>query len=159
MTWCAAWSLAKSPPSSTLRPGRAAPTRRLVRFASEDVGLADPHALTLAMAAQQAVHFIGQPEGDLALAELYLDRGWGALAAEKLTLLGRLADLAGEHPRIVAVDIFPVLRELDGVAAVWRLVLARHVALDDDGLIAGEDGALGLVKGKDDAALVEQRCL
>ena len=44
--------------------------RRLVRFASEDVGLADPHALTLAMAAQQAVHFIGQPEGELALAEL-----------------------------------------------------------------------------------------
>jgi putative ATPase len=44
--------------------------RRLVRFASEDVGLADPHALTLAMAAQQAVHFLGQPEGDLALAEL-----------------------------------------------------------------------------------------
>src|SRR6185503_14968443 len=44
--------------------------RRLVRFASEDIGLADPHALTLAMAAQQAVHFIGQPEGDLALAEL-----------------------------------------------------------------------------------------
>ena len=46
--------------------------RRLVRFASEDVGLADPHALTLAMAAQQAVHFIGQPEGDLALAELVI---------------------------------------------------------------------------------------
>lgn len=44
--------------------------RRLVRFASEDVGLADPHALTLAMAAQQAVHFIGVPEGSLALAEL-----------------------------------------------------------------------------------------
>ena len=44
--------------------------RRLVRFASEDVGLADPHALTLAMAAQQAVHFIGQPEGALALAQL-----------------------------------------------------------------------------------------
>ena len=44
--------------------------RRLARFASEDVGLADPHALTLAMAAQQAVHFIGLPEGALALAEL-----------------------------------------------------------------------------------------
>jgi putative ATPase len=44
--------------------------RRLVRFASEDVGLADPHALQLAMAAQQAVHFIGLPEGALALAEL-----------------------------------------------------------------------------------------
>jgi putative ATPase len=44
--------------------------RRLVRFATEDVGLADPQALTLAMAAQQAVHFIGLPEGALALAEL-----------------------------------------------------------------------------------------
>jgi putative ATPase len=44
--------------------------RRLVRFASEDVGLADPQALELAMAAQQAVHFIGMPEGALALAEL-----------------------------------------------------------------------------------------
>jgi len=44
--------------------------RRLVRFASEDVGLADPQALVLAMAAQQAVHFIGLPEGGLALAEL-----------------------------------------------------------------------------------------
>ena len=44
--------------------------RRLVRFASEDVGLADPFALTLAMSAQQAVHFIGLPEGGLALAQL-----------------------------------------------------------------------------------------
>lgn len=44
--------------------------RRLVRFASEDIGLADPAALELAMAAQQAVHFIGLPEGALALAEL-----------------------------------------------------------------------------------------
>jgi putative ATPase len=41
-----------------------------VRFASEDVGLADPQALVVAMAAQQAVHFIGLPEGALALAEL-----------------------------------------------------------------------------------------
>lgn len=44
--------------------------RRLIRFASEDVGLADPQALELAMAAQQAVHFLGMPEGALALAEL-----------------------------------------------------------------------------------------
>ena len=43
--------------------------RRLVRFASEDIGLADPQALPLCMAAQQAVHFIGMPEGALALAE------------------------------------------------------------------------------------------
>jgi putative ATPase len=43
--------------------------RRLVRFASEDVGMADPQALVVAMAAQQAVHFIGMPEGNLVLAE------------------------------------------------------------------------------------------
>ena len=43
--------------------------RRLIRFASEDVGLADPQALVVAVAAQQAVHFIGMPEGNLALAE------------------------------------------------------------------------------------------
>lgn len=43
--------------------------RRIVRFATEDIGLADPQALVVAMAAQQAVHFIGMPEGNLALAE------------------------------------------------------------------------------------------
>jgi putative ATPase len=43
--------------------------RRLVRFASEDVGVADPEALVIAVAAQQAVHFVGLPEGNLALAE------------------------------------------------------------------------------------------
>jgi putative ATPase len=70
--------------------------RRLVRFASEDVGLADPQALTLAMAAQQAVHFIGMPEAALALAQLvtYLSAApksnaiylaYGAAAREALT--------------------------------------------------------------------------
>jgi putative ATPase len=44
--------------------------RRLVRFASEDVGLADPRALEQAVAAWQSVHFIGMPEGALALAQL-----------------------------------------------------------------------------------------
>lgn len=43
--------------------------RRLIRMASEDIGLADPAALQLAVAAQQAVHFLGMPEGNLALAE------------------------------------------------------------------------------------------
>ncbi len=48
--------------------------RRLVIFASEDVGLADSRALPLAVAAQQAAHFIGMPEGFYALAHatLYL---------------------------------------------------------------------------------------
>jgi putative ATPase len=44
--------------------------RRLVRMAIEDIGLADPRALEQAMAAQQAVHFLGEPEGDQALAQI-----------------------------------------------------------------------------------------
>ena len=43
--------------------------RRMVRFASEDVGNADPRALSLALDAMQAFHFIGLPEGELALAQ------------------------------------------------------------------------------------------
>jgi putative ATPase len=43
--------------------------RRLVRFASEDVGNADPTALTLTLAARDAYHFLGTPEGELALAQ------------------------------------------------------------------------------------------
>lgn len=43
--------------------------RRLIRMAIEDVGLADPRALEQAVAAMQAVHFLGIPEGDLALAQ------------------------------------------------------------------------------------------
>jgi len=43
--------------------------RRLVRFATEDIGLADPYALTLVMNARDAYHFLGSPEGELAIAE------------------------------------------------------------------------------------------
>ncbi len=43
--------------------------RRLVRFASEDVGNADPQALTVAVAAKEATHFIGMPEANTALAQ------------------------------------------------------------------------------------------
>ena len=43
--------------------------RRLVRMASEDVGLADPNALSIAVAAMQAADFVGPPEGNLALAQ------------------------------------------------------------------------------------------
>ena len=44
--------------------------RRLVRAASEDIGNADPTALTLAVSVKDAVHFIGMPEGGVALAQL-----------------------------------------------------------------------------------------
>ena len=63
-------------------------TRRLVRFASEDVGLADPAALTQALAAKDAYHFLGSPEGELAIVQavLYLataPKSNAAYAAEK----------------------------------------------------------------------------
>src|SRR5688500_8736161 len=43
--------------------------RRLIRFAAEDIGNADPQALTVAIASKDAVHFIGRPEGNTALAQ------------------------------------------------------------------------------------------
>ncbi|MES1258728.1 MAG: replication-associated recombination protein A [Acidobacteriota bacterium] len=46
--------------------------RRVVRMAIEDIGLADPRALEQCIAMQQAVHFLGMPEGDLALAQAVL---------------------------------------------------------------------------------------
>ncbi|MEP7027386.1 MAG: replication-associated recombination protein A [Candidatus Eisenbacteria bacterium] len=63
--------------------------RRTIRFAAEDVGLADPQALALALAARDAYHMLGSPEGEIALAEaaIYLAtcpksnrvyRAWGA---------------------------------------------------------------------------------
>ena len=62
--------------------------RRLVRFASEDVGLADPGALTQALAAKEAYDFLGLPEGELAIVQavLYLataPKSNAAYAAEK----------------------------------------------------------------------------
>ncbi|HJR54466.1 MAG TPA: replication-associated recombination protein A [Gemmatimonadota bacterium] len=76
--------------------------RRLVRFASEDIGLADPRALQQAIAAQQAVHFIGMPEGSLALAQavVYL------AAAPKSNALYRAYGMAAEDAR--ATDGEPV---------------------------------------------------
>ena len=63
--------------------------RRMVRFASEDVGNADPHALVIAMAAVQSYQFLGSPEGELALVQacLYLataPKSNAAYTAQKL---------------------------------------------------------------------------
>lgn len=62
--------------------------RRLVRFASEDIGLADPQALTQCLAAKQAYEFLGSPEGELAIVQacLYLataPKSNAAYAAQK----------------------------------------------------------------------------
>jgi putative ATPase len=64
--------------------------RRVVRMAVEDIGLADPNALSLCMAARDAVDFIGMPEGNLALAQavVYL-----ALAPKSNALLTAYAEV------------------------------------------------------------------
>ena len=59
--------------------------RRLVRFASEDIGNADPQALTMAIAAKDAVHFIGMPEGNTALAQAAIYHGARARRATPST--------------------------------------------------------------------------
>jgi putative ATPase len=73
--------------------------RRLMRMAIEDIGLADPRALEQAVAAQQAVHFLGVPEGDQALAQItiYLavapksDAAYRALNAARAAATGSTA--------------------------------------------------------------------
>lgn len=74
--------------------------RRLVRMAVEDIGLADPRAVEQAIACQQAVHFLGEPEGDQALAQItiYLavapksDAAYQALKAAQTAARERLAE-------------------------------------------------------------------
>ncbi len=46
--------------------------RRLIRFASEDIGNADPQALVLTLSARQSYHVLGSPEGELCLAQAVL---------------------------------------------------------------------------------------
>jgi putative ATPase len=66
--------------------------RRLVRFASEDIGNADPQALTVAVAAKEAVHFIGMPEGNTALAQATLYLATAPKSNAVYEAYGRAAD-------------------------------------------------------------------
>lgn len=76
--------------------------RRLIRMASEDIGLADPDALNIAVAAMQAAHFIGMPEGNLALAEaaVYL-----ALAPKSNALYTGFSDVKDDAQKSVAEPV------------------------------------------------------
>jgi putative ATPase len=98
--------------------------RRLVIVASEDVGLADSRGLSVAVAAQQAVHFVGMPEGyyPLAHAALYL------ATAPKSNSVGRaygaaLADVEGTRNDAVPLNLrnapTALMREL-GYGARYR---------------------------------------
>jgi putative ATPase len=72
--------------------------RRLVRFASEDVGNADPQALAVAIAAKEAAHFTGMPEGNTALAQAALYLATAPKSNAVLTAYVRAAADAQEGP-------------------------------------------------------------
>src|SRR5437870_12865510 len=72
--------------------------RRLVRIATEDVGLADPRALALALAAKDAYHFLGSPEGELALAEIAVYLATAPKSNRVYSAFARAMDAAAEHP-------------------------------------------------------------
>ena len=75
--------------------------RRLVRMASEDIGLADPQALTLAIAAKDAYDYLGSPEGELAFAQVcvYLAT---APKSNALYTAFKVIDAGGEGKRLAA---------------------------------------------------------
>ena len=76
--------------------------RRMIRFASEDIGNADPQALVVAVAAKDAAHFIGMPEGNNALAQaaIYL-----ATAPKSNAVYRAYADAAADAHREAAEPV------------------------------------------------------
>ena len=70
--------------------------RRLVILAAEDVGMADPRALWVAVAAQQAVHFVGMPEGQIPLAEATVYLATAPKSNASYKALGRAMEDARE---------------------------------------------------------------
>ncbi|HWC73827.1 MAG TPA: replication-associated recombination protein A [Gemmatimonadales bacterium] len=72
--------------------------RRLVRMSIEDIGLADPRALTVALAAKDAYHFLGTPEGELALAEATIYLATAPKSNRAYVAFGEAQTAAQEHP-------------------------------------------------------------
>ena len=72
--------------------------RRLVRMAIEDIGLADPDALRITIAARDAYHFLGSPEGDLALAEAAVYLATAPKSNRLYTAMGAARQAARETP-------------------------------------------------------------
>jgi len=72
--------------------------RRVVRMAAEDIGLADPRALSVALAAKDAYHFLGSPEGELAIAEAVVYLATAPKSNRVYEAWGRAVEAAREHP-------------------------------------------------------------
>ncbi|WP_045234709.1 replication-associated recombination protein A [Deinococcus pimensis] len=79
--------------------------RRVVRMAVEDVGLADPQAIRLCVAAQQTAEFLGSPEGDLALAQAVVYLALAPKSNSVYVAWKRALDLAGEAQHAVPVHL------------------------------------------------------
>ena len=72
--------------------------RRVVRIAAEDVGLADPRALSVALAAKEAYHFLGSPEGELALAQAVVYLATAPKSNRVYVAFDRAMEAARQHP-------------------------------------------------------------
>ena len=72
--------------------------RRVVRMASEDIGLADPRALQIALAAKEAYHFLGTPEGELALVEAVIYLATAPKSNRAYQAWNRAQQAAREYP-------------------------------------------------------------
>jgi len=72
--------------------------RRIVRIAAEDIGLADPRALSMALAAKDAYHFLGTPEGELALAEAVVYLATAPKSNRVYAAFAQAAEAAKEYP-------------------------------------------------------------
>ena len=72
--------------------------RRVVRIAAEDVGLADPRALSVALAAKEAYHFLGSPEGELALAQAVVYLATAPKSNRVYVAFDRAMEAARHHP-------------------------------------------------------------
>lgn len=72
--------------------------RRVVRMASEDIGLADPRALSVALAAKDAYHFLGSPEGELAIAEAVVYLATAPKSNKVYEAWSQAMEAAEQHP-------------------------------------------------------------
>jgi putative ATPase len=120
--------------------------RRVVRMASEDVGLADPRALSVALAAKDAYHFLGSPEGELAIAEAVVYLATAPKSNRVYQAWSQAMQAARDHPaEPVPLHIrnapTPLMEEL-GYGAGYRYDHA-----EPDALAAGQEYLPQVLRG------------
>ena len=107
--------------------------RRVVRFAAEDVGLADPRAMEIAVAAYQACHFIGMPECSVHLTEavVYLSLAPKSNAMETAYLSARkdaLEQIAEPVPLQIRNAPTKLMKDLE----IWQRIRTMHIIILKD---------------------------